>query len=478
MSDHGQQFISRRNMLQSTSCGFGYLAFAGLAAEAAAADQKFKNPMAARAPHFKAKAKRVIFLFMQGGPSHVDTFDYKPELQRNDGKTGGVSYKGKPTKGKLLGSPWKFQKHGKSGLQISELFPELSKHADDLCLINGMHTDSPAHPQATIMVHTGATNFVRPSVGSWVFYGLGSENQNLPGFITINPLSRLAENHGSAFLPAFYQGTKITGDGRNNLPNIANRFLSKQTQRKQLDFLQAMNHDLLENSKTNREIEGVIQSYELAYRMQHTVPEVMDISGESKKTLEMYGIGSGSDSSVNAKGKGKGKQQTSDRFGRQCLMARRFAEAGVRYIELTHNGWDQHNSLQKKLSSNAQVTDKPIAGLIADLKQRGMLDETLIVWGGEFGRTPSAQNGRDGRAHNNRGYTMWMAGGGIKGGIRHGETDPLGFQSVNDKVHIHDLHATMLHLLGLNHQKLTFRYSGRDFRLTNVYGNVVKNIIA
>lgn len=468
MSENGLQFISRRNLLKSASCGFGYLAFAGLSSEAAAAEQGFKNPMAAREPHFKARAKRVIFLFMQGGPSHVDTFDYKPELQKNDGKNVGVSYKGKPMKGKLLASPWKFQKCGKSGLQISELFPELSKHADDLCLINGMHTDSPAHPQATIMVHTGATNFVRPSVGSWVFYGLGSENQDLPGFITINPMNRLAENQGSAFLPAFYQGTKITGDGRTKLPNIFNPFLSKQQQRKQLDFLQAMNRDLLEQSKANLEIEGVIQSYELAFRMQSTVPEVMDVSGESQKTLEMYGIGGGS---------GGGKR-SNDRFGRQCLMARRFAEAGVRYIELTHNGWDQHNSLQKKLTANAQATDKPIAGLIADLKQRGMLEETLIVWGGEFGRTPAAQNGRDGRAHNNRGYTMWMAGGGVKGGIKYGQTDPFGYQSVTDKVHIHDLHATMLHLLGLDHKRLTFRYSGRDFRLTDVYGNVVKDIIA
>ncbi|MCZ6792294.1 MAG: DUF1501 domain-containing protein [Planctomycetota bacterium] len=453
-----RNLLSRRELLRSASCGFAYLAFAGLSSELAAAESGYKSPLARRVPHFRPHARRVIFLFMQGGPSHVDTFDYKPKLQEDGRKTS--------SQGQLLPSPWQFQQHGESGLWISELFPRLAQHADDLCLINSMHTDSPAHPQATIMVHTGSINFVRPSVGAWTLYGLGTENQDLPGFITINPLPRLggAQNYGSAFLPACYQGTAIGGGSGPAVANLGNREIGLPEQRKQLDLLQAMNRDFLGRSRRNLEIEGLIQSYELAFRMQTTVPEVLDIGGESRSTLELYGIGGGLPSS---------------QFGRQCLMARRFAEAGVRYIEICHNGWDQHNRLEQRLTANARATDAGIAGLITDLKQRGLFEDTLLVWGGEFGRTPTAQGkGKDGRRHNNRGYTMWMAGGGVRGGIRHGATDHYGAESVEDKVHIHDLHATILHLLGLDHEKLTYRYAGRDFRLTDVYGNVVKDIVA
>jgi hypothetical protein len=459
--------ITRRSVLKTASCGFGYLAFAGMCADARASEDKYRSPLAAKVPHFAPPAKRVIFLFMQGGPSHVDTFDYKPALQ----KSGGKGTKG----GKLLPSPWEFKRHGKSGLHISALFPELAKHADDLCLINGMHTNNPAHPQATIMMHTGSIAFVRPSLGAWTVYGLGSENEDLPGFITINPPARLggAQNYGSSFLPACYQGTRLGGGGgrggsksggSGSLPNLSNSDLDAKAQRRQLDLIQAMNRDLRERSGVNHEIDGIIESYELAFRMQKAVPDVMDLKRENARTLASYGIGKG---------------QKSDGFGRQCLMARRFAEAGVRFIEISYGGWDQHNNLQTRLTNNCGATDKPIAGLIADLKSRNMLDDTLIVWTGEFGRTPTAQGGgKNGRRHNNRGFTSWLAGGGIKGGLRHGKTDEFGAASVEDKVHVHDLHATVLHQLGLDHEKLTYRYAGRDFRLTDVYGRVVKEIIA
>ena len=336
--------ITRRSVLQTASCGFGYLAFAGLCARARASESGYRSPLAPKAPHFEGPAKRVIFLFMQGGPSHVDTFDYKPVLQKSADK--GT----KP--GKLLPSPWEFKPHGKSRLRISTLFPEISKHADKLCLINGMHTDNPAHPQATIMMHTGSINFVRPSVGAWTVYGLGSNNQDLPGFITINPPPRLggAQNYGSAFLPACFQGTRIGGAGRKSsggsLPNLSNANLDPVAQRRQFDLIQTMNRDLRDRSGVNHEIDGIIESYELAFRMQKAVPDVMDIQNEKAGTLESYGIGKG---------------QATDAFGRQCLMARRFAEAGVRYIQITHGGWDQHKNLKSRLTSNCGATDRPIA---------------------------------------------------------------------------------------------------------------------
>jgi hypothetical protein len=447
-------------MLQTAACGFGYLALTDLLARAygeetpaqPAEQHHYESPLKVRPPHFPAKAKRVIFLFMQGAPSHVDTFDYKPELIASDGKkVGGRS---------ILAPQWKFKPHGKSGLYISELFPNVAEHADQLCLMNSMFIDNPAHPQATIQLHTGSARFVRPSMGSWIVYGLGTQNQNLPGFITINPPAAVggAQNYGSGFLPAAFEGTAISGNA-GAMPNISPA-VATSLQRKQIDLVQSMNRDMLRRSGDNPQIEGIIESFELGFRMQSTVPDVMEIDKETKKTQEMYGIG----------------ETETDTFGRQCLMARRFAEAGVRFIEIAHTGWDQHTGLQAKHAANAKAVDKPIAGLLADLKQRKMLDDTLVVWGGEFGRTPTAQN-RDGRDHNNRGYTMWLAGGGVKGGIRYGATDELGARAETDKVHVHDLHATILHLLGLDHERLTYRYAGRDFRLTETFGNVVKQII-
>ena len=461
--------LSRRNMLKTTSCGFGYMALAGLATEAANAEKAdYTNPLAPKQPHFEAKAKRVIFLCMRGGPSHVDTFDYKPMLEKHQGENPGTAGGANGQKGrKLKPSPWKFQEYGESGLPISDLYPHLAKHADNLCLINGAHTDLPNHPQALVQLHTGQFQFVRPSVGSWVLYGLGTQNQDLPGFVTLKPPSRLggAQNYGSAFLPALYQGTRI---GQNRQPitnakigNIANSEFSSDVQRKQIDLLQSLNRDLLKRHETNSQLEGVIESYELAFRMQTAVPKLMDLSDESAGTFKQYGIGN---------------KQTDD-FGQMCLMARRFAEAGVRYIELTHEGWDQHNGLKARLTANCGATDKPIAGLIADLKQRGMLKDTLIIWSGEFGRTPAVRRD-DGRDHNATGFSMWMAGGGVKGGLRYGATDDFGINAVEDKFHTHDFHATTLHLLGLDHTKLTYRYAGRDFRLTDVYGNVAHGIMA
>lgn len=455
--------FSRRDMLRTVSAGFGYAAFAGLSAEAAS---EYQNPLAPKVPHHTPRAKRVIFLCMRGGPSHVDTFDYKPQLAADDGKPSSSTYNGNGGR-KLMQSPWKFPQCGESGLPISELYPRLSQHADDLCLLNGMYADIPNHPQSYLQLHTGSFRFVRPSVGAWTLYGLGTENHELPGFIVISPEPRVggAQNYGSAFLPAVYQGAAIGQLGQPlsqvRIQDIANGRFSPDVQRRQLDFVQELNREFLERKQVHPEVEGVIESYELAFRMQTAVPRLMDLSDESKATFELYGIGAG----------------PTDDFGRQCLMARRFAEAGVRYIELTHANWDQHNGLRARLAANCAATDQPIAGLISDLKARDMLRETLIVWGGEFGRTPHVRND-DGRDHNATGFSCWMAGGGVKGGLRYGSTDEHGITAVENKMHFHDLHATMLYLLGLDHEKLTYRYAGRDFRLTDVYGRVVHEIIA
>jgi len=455
MSQHS--LFSRRDILRATSCGFGYLALAGLCSQVNGEE----NPLAPKSPHFKAKAKRVIFMFMQGAPSHVDTFDHKPKLASDDGKSEGS--KGR----KLMKSPFKFPKQGQSGLPMSELFPNLGKQADELCLVNSMKTDIPNHSQAAVQLHTGSFQFVRPSVGAWVLYGLGSENHELPGFITINPLSRVggAQNYGSAFLPATYQGTRIGGEGeqlaRARIANISNPKMAAVAQRKQLDLLQSFNRERLELDRVNTSLEGLIESYELAFKMQGAVPRIMDTTDESQSTLDMYGIGT----------------KATDNFGRQCLLARRFAEAGVRFIELSHPGWDQHNNLKAAITNNCTAIDKPMAALVQDLKQRGMLKDTLLIWGGEFGRTPTSQND-NGRDHNAGGYSMWLAGGGVKGGMRYGATDEHGTKAVKDEMHIHDLHATALHLLGLDHERLTYRYSGRDFRLTETHGKIAKGLIA
>jgi hypothetical protein len=461
--------FTRRRLLQSTASGFGYLAFAALAHEQAARAAEPKNPLAPKTPHFPAKAKRVIFLCMEGAPSHVDTFDYKPKLQADTGKP---YSRGRFAGAKLLGSQWDFKPRGKSGLPVSDLFPELAKHADDLCLLNGMNTDFPNHPQAFLQMHCGIFQFPRPSMGAWVLYGLGTENANLPGFITLGPPSGNGgpQNYGSSFLPAVYQGTKIgmnrfgpmgPGGGDAQISNLKNPRRSADAQRVQLDFLQSLNRNALQASGDDSGIEGMIESYELAFRMQAELPKLMDLSKETQATQESYGL-SGPTAS----------------FGRQCLLARKFVEAGVRFVEVTSGGWDHHQNLKAALEGRCESIDKPIAGLLADLKQRDMLKDTLVMWGGEFGRTPTAQNG-NGRDHNAKGYTTWMAGGGVKGGLRHGATDDYGFEAVAGKTHIHDWHATILHLLGLNHEKLTFNYAGREMKLTDIKGGtVVKEVVA
>ncbi len=470
-------FPTRRDFLMNTSSGFGWLAFAALAQQQTLRAAE-AGGLTSRQPHFVPRAKRVIFLCMQGAPSHVDLFDYKPKLAADSGKAAPAAA-GRYGQAKLMRSPWKFSQHGRSGLWVSELLPQLAKHADDLCVIHSMATDLPAHPQAFTQLHTGTTQFVRPSLGSWILYGLGTANENLPGFITINPPANATRTYGSAFLPAIYQGTKVGGptlpglpaavarrfdraQAAPTLPNLQNERYPVAAQRTQLDLIQALNQSRRElDGGVNPEVEGVIESYELAFRMQAEVPKVLDLSQESAATKSLYGIG----------------DAETDAFGRQCLMARKLVEAGVRFVEITHGNWDQHFNLKAALERNTAQIDRPIAGLLADLKTRGLLKDTLLIWGGEFGRTPHSQ-GEDGRDHNHKGFTLWMAGGGVKGGLAYGRTDDYGYEAVENKMHVHDWHATVLHLLGMDHEKLTYRHAGRDFRLTDVYGTVAKEIIA
>ena len=475
--------LTRRQMLRTASCGFGSLALAGLCAEAAAADRQAENPLAARAPMFAPRAKRVIFIFMQGGPSQVDSFDPKPRLTRDDGKKVQI-YNAREMKKKeerLMGPLWKFKRYGQSGRWVSELFPHMARHVDDFCLIRSMHTEGVAHGPATLFLHTGATALIRPSVGAWIGYGLGTANRNLPGFVTINPpMSKGGpRNYANAFLPAQYQGTAI---GRAGAPpsqmkvrHITNERLSTARQRRRLDLLQGLNRRQVRQhtgagaggaGAAENELEAVIDSFELAHRMQTSAPGVTDISGESAATREMYGL----------------DEEPTRAFGTQCLLARRLAEADVRYIQINYSDnsatpqWDQHSNMPAH-EKHARATDKPVAALLADLKQRGLLEDTLVWWGGEFGRTPYAQ-GKDGRDHNPRGFSIWLAGGGVRAGHAHGQTDELGYEAAEGKVHMHDLHATILHLMGLDHTKLTYRHAGRDFRLTDVHGRIVRDIIA
>jgi hypothetical protein len=464
--------FTRRAMLQRSACGFGWLALqAMLGRECAQA--AVENPLAPKQSHFPARAKRVVFLLMKGGPSHVDTFDPKPMLTRDHGKP----YPFKQPRvqfaetGKLLKSPWSFRQYGQSGLPVSELFPNVAQCVDDLCIVRSLHGTNPAHGGALLKLHTGSDTQVRPSMGSWVLYGLGTENDNLPGFITICPTLAHGgvNNWGAAFLPAYCQGTPI---GNASIPadkafvrHIRNELINGATQRRQLDFLAKVNREHLALSGPDSALEGRINSFELAYRMQSMMPEAQDVTRESDATKKLYGM----DNTV------------TENFGRQCLMARRFLERGVRFVQVTHSDgevqWDQHSNLFKGHTKNAAEVDMPIAGFLQDLKSRGLLDDTLVLWSGEFGRTPTAQ-GTDGRDHNPHGFTIWMAGGGVKPGIAYGATDDYGYFAQEDKVHIHDLHATLLYLLGINHEKLTYRYAGRDFRLTDVEGHVVKDIIA
>jgi hypothetical protein len=464
LSSHVPGSLSRRCLLRRCALGFGSLALTSLLAEDAAG---------AKAQHFKARAKRVVFLFMKGGPSHLDTFDPKPLLDRDDGKP----YPGEKPRvqfaktGALLRSPWKFRQHGQSGIPVSELFPQVARCVDDLCLIHSLHGTNPAHGGAVLKLHTGSDNFVRPSMGAWVSYGLGSLNEDLPAFITLCPTLAHGgvNNWGAAFLPAACQGLPIGNASmpveRARVRYIANSRLPRDLQRTQLDLLAEMNRDHLARNGPEQALEGRLASFELAFRMQTAIPEVEDIAHESAAVRRLYGL----DEPVTAN------------FGRQCLLARRFLERGVRFVQVTHSDamvqWDQHSGLKKGHEKNAREVDRPIAGLLTDLKARGLLKDTLVLWGGEFGRTPTAE-GKDGRDHNPEGFTVWLAGGGVKGGYRHGATDDHGYYAVKDKVHIHDLHATLLYLLGLDHEKLTYRHAGRDFRLTDVSGRVVKEVLA
>ena len=458
------QKLSRRDLLRVSSAGFGQLALAGLLG--ATGD----NPLAPRAPHFTPRAKRVIFLFMHGGPSQVDTFDYKPLLRRDHGKPLPFA-KRKVVSAEtfnLLQSPWEFKQYGQSGAWVSDLFPQIAKHVDDLCFIKSMWGSNSRHGGALLELHSGSDTFVRPSMGSWITYGLGTENQSMPGYVTICPTQSHggANNYSSAFLPAPYAGTPIGSVGvparEARIPFISNRETPRDIQRMEIDFTQMLNRQQLETTGPDRALEGRIESFELAFRMQSEAPELQDLSTESEITRKMYGL----------------DNPVTEDFGRQCLMARRLSERGVRFVQASHTyKWDQHADLRRDHEGNAHEVDQPIAALLADLKGRGLLKDTLVLWGGEFGRTPTAQ-GSDGRDHNPEAFTIWMAGGGVKPGLTYGATDDYGYYAVENKVHFHDLHATILYLLGLDHLRLTYRYAGRDFRLTDVHGNVVKDIIA
>jgi hypothetical protein len=448
--------LSRREALKCAGAGFGYVALAGMLGDAAARPAGEKpGPLAPKAPHFQAKAKRIIFLFMEGALSQMDTWEHKPRLQTSDGKDG-------PGGGVLVASRFRFRQHGQTGTWLSELYPHLSRYVDQLCFLRGLHTDTPAHPQAVIQLHTGTAlaQLTRPSMGAWLLCGLGTENQDLPGYVTINPPPNFggAVNYGSAFLPAPFQGTRINDAGF--VPNLKAQVPSP-LQRRQLELIQAMNRDLAARPGAPDQVEGVIQSFELAFRMQRKVPELLDLSKEPKKVLDAYGVRPGPAGS----------------FARQCLMARRLSEAGVRFVEICHPGWDHHTNLHKGLIAGCAATDRPAAALLDDLEARGLLDETLVLFGSEFGRMPTAQ-GPDGRDHNITGYPMWLAGAGVKKGFSHGATDEYGLHAVEGRMHTTDLHATLLALLGLDHEKLTYRYAGRDFRLTDVAGNVAREIFA
>ncbi len=474
---------SRRQMLKNFAGGFGMVGLASvLARDVIGADADLAlatlaspqaNPLALRPPMYAAKAKRVIFLFMSGGPSHLDLFDYKPRLEKDNGKPLPFDLPKliRTKTGSLLASPFKFKKHGQGGVEMCELLPNLATHADEMCVIKSMVADNINHNGACLQMNTGEQAFSRPSMGSWLLYGLGTENQNLPGYVVLSPNqpAQGAPLWGNSFLPAAYQGTLVT-DLKSPIANLKNAKMATAEQRDQLDALQELNKLHASEREEDSRLSARIASFELAFRMQTEAPAAFDLADETEATKKLYGL----------------DDPTTETFGRQLLLARRLSERGVRMVQVYHTAtakrnscqlWDQHGNLRAELAANCAATDKPIAGLLADLKSRGLLDETLIVWGGEFGRTPTAENA-DGREHHPFGFSMWMAGGGARGGLAYGNTDEFGFHAIENKVHVHDLHATILHLMGIDHEKLTYRYSGRDYRLTDVYGNVVKGVLA
>jgi len=463
-TDPDDYFLSRRQFLNRFGLGMGALSLATLfdPADLLAAPPPTAplavNPMAPHAGNFPGKAKTVIHIFAQGAPSHIDTWDPKPALVKADGQSmdGGVA----------MGSPFKFTPMGNSGIEVRELFSNVGKHIDDLAVIRSMYTDIPAHEVATVFMNTGSLRITKPSMGSWVVYGLGTVNQNLPGFIALRngglPPGGAA-NYGAAFLPGAYQGTSINMQASNvqqMIQNIRNQYLGKQEQRRQISLVQQLDEIQARNMQRDAELETRLQSYEIGFRMQTEATDAFDLNKESPEMRAAYG---------------------NSPQGKQLLVARRLVERGVRFVQVWHDGWDHHQDLQERITKKAREIDQPLAALLGDLKQRGLLDSTLVIWGGEFGRKPTKdRNGYDnpGRDHNSRGFSVWMAGGGVKGGQVYGATDEFGAEAVKDKVHIHDLHATILACLGLDHTKLTYRFNGRDFRLTDVAGNVVKPILA
>jgi len=472
-------------MLRDAACGFGSIALAGLMTDRSYASgfsgglmastqerELAENPLAPKQPHFVAKAKRIVYLYMDGGPSQVDTFDPKPALAKEHGNP--FKMKIEPTQfnniGKTLQSPWKFRNHGQCGTPVSDLFPHVAKHVDDMAVIRSMVSNFSEHTNANYFLHTGNGFQGRPSMGSWIGYGLGSQCQDLPGFVVLNggliPPGGL-DCFNSGFLPATYQGS-IFNPGDQPLANIVPNESLPKLQKNKLALLKNLDQQILNNVGDNDQIESAISNYELAYRMQSVVPEMASLHGETNATKAMYGMES--------------KDKNTASFGRQCLLARRLLERGVRFIEVTcpnvgHDRWDQHQNLKKGHEDNARAVDQGIGALLTDLKQRGLFQDTLVVWSGEFGRTPFAQ-GSNGRDHNPFGFSLWMAGAGIKGGTVYGTTDEFGYKTIENKVEIHDLHATMLHLLGMDHTRLTHLWGGRDMRLTDVHGNVVHDVLA
>jgi hypothetical protein len=471
--------LNRRELLQRSGVGFGMLGLAALMGDdgalvSPASAAGYDNPLAPKQPHFPAKAKHVIHLFMNGGPSHIDTFDPKPILEKYAGKEIPNNLPTERKTGAAFPSPFKFQKYGQSGIEVSELFANTAQHIDDICVIRSMHANVPNHEPSLLLMNCGDSRLVRPSFGSWTTYGLGTENQNLPGFVAMCPGGypiQETQNWQTAFLPGIFQGTYVDTQHQDIdklIENVKNHRLPLEQQRRQIDLLTQLNRQHLEAHANDPALESRIQSFELAYRMQLEAAEAFDVSKETKETLDAYGPGT---------------------QARQILIARRLVERGVRFVQLWHGAgqpWDNHDDIAVNHRNLANQCDKAIGALITDLKRLGLFEETLIIWGGEFGRTPTVElpqaganagkvNGRD---HNHYGFTCWLAGGGVKGGQVYGATDELGFKAVDKPVHVHDLHATLLALLGFDHTKLTYRYAGRDFRLTDVHGNVIKEIIA
>jgi Protein of unknown function (DUF1501) len=464
---------SRREMLARFANGFGMLGLASLLADQALAADLSTAPLAVRPPLYAPRVKRVIFLFMSGGPSHVDLFDPKPLVARDSGKPLPFEQPKlvRTRTGNLLASPFKFQKHGQSGTEVSELFPNVASCIDDICVIRSMIADNINHNGACLQMNTGEQAFSRPSLGSWLLYGLGSENQNLPGFVVISPAqpAQGAPLWSSSFLPAAYQGTLVS-DLKRPIANMGNTLLPPDKQRAQLDALRELNELHRQARPGDSQLSARIEAFELAFRMQREAPEAFNVDAESVQTHRQYGV----------------DEKPTEIFGKQCIMARRLVERGVRMVQVYHTQtskrsscqlWDQHGGLRAELRANCLATDKPIAGMLRDLKARGLWDDTLVIWGGEFGRTPTAES-QDGREHHPFGFTMWLAGGAVKGGLAYGATDDYGWHAVRDKVHVHDLHATILHLMGIDHEKLTYHYGGRNYRLTDVHGKIVHDLLA